>query len=569
MKLPLLAIPLAAISISRASTTQLAIASFNEFHQYRWDESSIWSNGVPTSNSEVEMVTQTDGLGAAVSVLVEMTAPATIANLHVGSYTSLRAFETSLTVTGGTSSSGSLSVFSGTLSLGTFAGFDPLTKTLLGGSSELFVTDGANDIPSVLEFRGADIEINETSLNLYGENARVLDQDSGLDAFRNFRENRGYITIDDGFSLHAPGDFLNESGSVLFLSLNSSPKTPEVHVAGDLTNAGKIYPFGNSLIAVTGAFSNSGTIVSLDSDNRITAASFTQNDGALDLGTGGLAIEAPLQIYQGNALVTGAGTLTGAVVVADAVIAPGHSAGKIAVAGNLVLGPAATLDLQTGGTAPGESDLIAQTGGTVTLGGTLKLSFLGVFSGTISQADEIILLTSGLPLSGAFANVASGARIATAGGEGTFLVRYGPGSPAPASLTISDFQSSIVPETYAQWAVRLDLPPGQDEPGDDPNGDGISNLEAFFRGIAPLGSSEIGGMTTTAGAGGLTVTLAADRSASGVTLLTEISPDLATWSPGPAPVLEQSTATRLIYQATAPAGPGGRVFLRFKLVEQP
>ncbi len=556
--------------VCHGAPTTLDITSFNSFNQYDWADPTIWDAGIPNSASDVDMPTQTNALGNPVEVRIVEVVPATVANLAVDDFVTLDVFGTDLTVTGGTENTGFLSVTSGTLSLGNFTSYNPVTKTLAGSGSGLLVSDGPGDMPATLEFLGADIEVNRAGFNLFGVGVRVTDL-LGQDAFRHLRENGGFLTLDDGFILATPGDFANTAAGSITLALTASDRTPQLQIAGNFQNDGELELLGNSVVTVAGVLSGNGAIHSEGTGNSINVIGpLGRTGGVISLG-GGLAIAAASQNYSGGAEIVGNGTLTGNVMISSGTLSPGNSAGQIGVLGNLSLGSGSLLALEIGATAAAGSDLVTQSGGATgtTLGGNLRLSILGGSGDGLLPGDRITLLQSDFPIGGAFANVAPGSRLATADGAGSFIVEYGPTALQPSRIVVTGFQSLIVPETFAQWAARFALGAGQNQPGDDPNADGISNLEAYFRGIAPIGPAEIGGQSVTAGQAGIVATLAASRTAVGVGLATEISADLTNWSAGPAPSVISTTASQRIYQATAPAGPGGSVFLRFKIETLP
>lgn len=81
--------------------------------------------------------------------------------------------------------------------------------------------------------------------------------------------------------------------------------------------------------------------------------------------------------------------------------------------------------MHLGGLTPGtEFDQVVQTSGVVTLAGALNVSFLDGFENLIVSSDSFDILTSDRSLSGTFSNVASGSRLTTSDGIGSFLVTY-------------------------------------------------------------------------------------------------------------------------------------------------
>ena len=169
-------------------------------------------------------------------------------------------------------------------------------------------------------------------------------------------------------------------------------------------------------------------------------------------------------------------------------LAPGTSAGRFSVGVDLSLAATALLDLEIGGTAPTAHDQV-QVGGLTTLGGVLRVGLTDRFESAIQNSDTFRVVSGPVALGGSFANVASGQRLVTADCSGSFLVEYGPGSPAPSHVVLSDYQP-LVSETYAEWVARFQIPASDADPTDDPNADGLSNLEAYARGIPPLGGTD-------------------------------------------------------------------------------
>ncbi len=118
--------------------------------------------------------------------------------------------------------------------------------------------------------------------------------------------------------------------------------------------------------------------------------------------------------------------------------APMDSAGQLAVDSSLIFQNSTVLMMEVGGLNAGtEYDQIVQTGGIGTiLDGTLEISFINGFENGVQPGDSFAILVSDQPLMGAFDNVASGERLATSDGLGSFLVTYA----GQNQVTLSDFQ---------------------------------------------------------------------------------------------------------------------------------
>jgi hypothetical protein len=104
----------------------------------------------------------------------------------------------------------------------------------------------------------------------------------------------------------------------------------------------------------------------------------------------------------------------------------------------------AELEIELAGVARGTGHDALDVAGSVTLAGALSVSFLDGFEGAVGPSDTFDVL-SAESLTGAFTNVASGSRLATRDGRGSFAVWYGAGSSfEPTRVVLADFQ--VVPE---------------------------------------------------------------------------------------------------------------------------
>ncbi len=146
----------------------------------------------------------------------------------------------------------------------------------------------------------------------------------------------------------------------------------------------------------------------------------------------------------------GHGSLAQVAIGPGAMLAPGESAGLLRITGDLGFQGGA-LQIELGGRQRGSGFDALDVGGQVDLGGAvLTLDFIGSFAAQVQAGDRFDLLQAAGGLSGAFANVASGARLRTAGGEGSFIVTYGDGP----SLQLSGYEVAAVPEP-GSWALLL------------------------------------------------------------------------------------------------------------------
>ncbi|MBS0656711.1 MAG: hypothetical protein JSR82_00525 [Verrucomicrobia bacterium] len=178
-------------------------------------------------------------------------------------------------------------------------------------------------------------------------------------------------------------------------------------------------------------------------------------------------------------------------------VAPGcRGVGLIETSGALIFGAGALLDLEI--FATGDGDLVhdeIKIAGAVTLGGLLQVSLWEGAGATPAFGSRTFRLvrSGGLPL-GQFANAPAGSRLATAGGEGTFLVGYD-----AEGVTLSLFQPlpPPAPTEYAAWKQHYGIPQAADT--DDTDGDGFSTLAEFAWNLDPARSDRPAGLYVAGG----------------------------------------------------------------------
>jgi hypothetical protein len=90
-------------------------------------------------------------------------------------------------------------------------------------------------------------------------------------------------------------------------------------------------------------------------------------------------------------VIIGANTVFGNLVNNGGTTAPGMSTGELTVSDNYTQGPDATLDVEIGGTGPGEFDVLTVTG-TAALAGELRVANVNGF--VHAGGDEFVILTA-------------------------------------------------------------------------------------------------------------------------------------------------------------------------------
>lgn len=295
---------------------------------------------------------------------------------------------------------------------GSLTNFDTATKTLTGGN---FTVDGSSQT-ATLRFPNADIQyLSNVSLYLYGD-WHITDL-NGLDAFRNLRGITNCF-----FSSSGTQTFNPPTG--LFTNNNS---THRIDTGANITIQGSYNVTNGGTLLLNGPADNSNT-------SLLVTGSGLLMGGGLDMGGQpgvNTLYSTKLEFRNGiefrGAYITGAGTVFADLLFTQSAhVKPGHSPGELDVEGSIGMDSSTVTEMQIGGlTAGTDYDWIKQTGTkSVTLGGYLHVQLINGFASSVSNSNTFDIITSGHPILGSFANVASGSRLATDNGEGSFLVTY-------------------------------------------------------------------------------------------------------------------------------------------------
>ena len=104
-----------------------------------------------------------------------------------------------------------------------------------------------------------------------------------------------------------------------------------------------------------------------------------------------------------TASVSGAGTFTGTGTVNfEGDLTPGNSPAAVSFGGNVSLGPDSVLHIEIGGTTPGTQYDQLNVAATLSLGGTLQVSFINGFTPAAGQTFDFLNWGS---LAGAFSSI--------------------------------------------------------------------------------------------------------------------------------------------------------------------
>ncbi len=614
---PFLALTLLAASVAPVMADQFTLYIEDSVAEQRrdWFEDSIWLEGyVPDDGSDVEMPMQFDEESSSAYTYIEIYGtPVTLHSLMVDDQVDLQVSKTSFTVTETFSGDGFISAQNANVSLGTNANYNPFLKTLEQGSYLVWESTPPNQ--SIMEWRGADIRTNKAYLLFWGTNAVLRDESNPIrNAMEDFSRNEGTLVLEDGYVMNVKHDLTNTANGKVRMNFNTWTRTPRLDIAGNFINEGDVILYGDSVLTVAGGYSGSGMITSYGEQNQISVVgAYVQTGGKISvddgnqmtvggdltitdtliitkgngtkidvtgdiLMTGGKVDTGPSGVdsfvlkarsgtYQNNATISGEGKLIMDVNVNNSYITPGNTPGKLRIEGNLSITGTSDVEIELGGTVAGDSyDVLAQSGGTngTALGGTLTVKLIDDFECALLGTDGFTVVTSDMPLTGAFTNAANGARLATADGLGTFLVSYGAGSSIPDAVVLSDFIANPVAlQTFSEWVIAKNLPPGMDGALDDADGDGVVNLIEYA-----FGDCQPSGQPKAAVAGGnLVVTFSMPKSVTGLTVASLVSATLesGSWTPGPAPQSTGMTAAMNSFTVTLPYNPGSPQFVRLKV----
>jgi hypothetical protein len=202
---------------------------------------------------------------------------------------------------------------------------------------------------------------------------------------------------------------------------------------------GKNSPWGGGKLTLDGTYpaklTVDGTLTNHGSITCEKGASITVNGDFFYGSNGRLHVDGIVTVtgtFFKNAPWTGDGTITAANTIGSGLFSPGRSPGTLTLNSPLTLTATAELLMEIAGTSAGMFDLLA-VGGPAILGGTLIVPLLDNFTPAAGDTFAIVQAAS---IAGSFANVASGQRVLTSDGRGSFEVHYGAGSAFGANRVV-------------------------------------------------------------------------------------------------------------------------------------
>jgi T5SS/PEP-CTERM-associated repeat protein len=225
---------------------------------------------------------------------------------------------------------------------------------------------------------------------------------------------------------------LGSHGEVVITGSGSTWEVTDNLIGGDAFSG----PYGSGTVRIeNGGALNVANAIALQDVDELHLEGGALRTATIDF----LGATQPF-FWTSGRLSTQAIQITKLTIPSSGVLAPGRELGDTLVFGDLESSVGATTEIQLGGTTPGVTfDRVRVDGGINLLGGKLEVSLLNGFLPSSTDAFQVMSSLTGV-FAGSFANIASGQRLATSDGLGSFLVSYGPGSP---QVVLSAFQIGI------------------------------------------------------------------------------------------------------------------------------
>lgn len=344
-----------------------------------------------------------------------------------------------------------------TLSLGNVLIFENGTVTGGGGST----ISGANGLQTK----------NTTTLIFSGAMSAPVEIVNGTTTCDGFF---GPITVDSGATMFQSG-LCTIGGNLTVNGTLDMNNQFAVFQGGTFTNNGAMIsstPFGifefNGLNGAASTGQNVAGTGTYNTNGRIDFS--TLNSTTVNVATGAI-IEGVFNntIGAGSTLSNG-GTM-----------APGFPPGQANYSGHLQLGSTSNLSFDIGGTGQGTTyDFFNKTDGAAqTLGGSLVVQLINNF--TPASTDTFTILTTPTTLQGAFTNVASGARLVTADGHGSFLVTYS----SQNNVVLSNFAAGVAASKVTEFSTLAQVTANRIIFSSNFTINGTASTQVLIRGLGP------------------------------------------------------------------------------------
>lgn len=253
-------------------------------------------------------------------------------------------------------------VVDGTISAANIA---TVNTTTLNNGSSINITDASTFNVSNLIIAGSTTVNRDITATNTTVNNGTLNGSAGSSLTTNSLNVTGSSAIERNLTVTA----------AMTIGSTDSLTTTGTNQFSDLAVDGLLSVSASSDVSVTGILTNTGT-VNVQGDLSV-ANGYNQTAGITQLNGGTLAANVNLQ---GGSLV-GNGAITGDLLLNNAILAPGNSAGLITVNGNLDFASGSQFQVELGGTAPNDNDRVTVTGNvTIDSGAGMNVSLINGFS---------------------------------------------------------------------------------------------------------------------------------------------------------------------------------------------
>ena len=295
----------------------------------------------------------------------------------------------------------------------------------------------------------------------------------------------GTLTIGSGMTIRSnvQGDHANYLVNQGTIIADASNQTTTITY---FKNQGWLNVTNGAALVAYDRVDNSGTVTIHNSSSLQFYGDYVQTIGATILDGGTLT---PVSDSDGSVLIQGGslggGGIVDAVVTNSGSIIPGPAACALVFVRDVLLKSSSVLNFQLGGYAPIAQYGCAVLSNGVNLAGSLAVTLVNGF--VPATGSSFTVLTSGPPITGGFVNAASGFRIQTADGGGSFVYIQNQNSIVLDYFLLGSNSAS----PYLQWASAhfgcTNCP--QSSELADPDGDGANNRSEFYGGTDPNNSA--------------------------------------------------------------------------------
>lgn len=322
-------------------------------------------------------------------------------------------------------------------------------------------------------------------LNIVGGTVTVLSGSTDALRIGDFAGATGTVNVLDGqLILTNSATLVGTLGFGEMIVSSGTVMTAEIEVGSGTNGIGSLTMTGGTMdiiggLTVAASFGSTGSVTLTGGELTVTNAPLVigVNGGAGELiqtrtaellrrargplplaGGGGSVLRANSIIVANDSV----GTLTaaGGTITASSDIIVGASAtatgtmvvgSALETSGDFILSHNPKLEIQLSGYEAGTEAGLITVSNTARFAGMLAVRLIGPFATSIARGASFTVLTAGT-ITGTFANVASGARLTTEGGEGSFLIDY-----SGTQLLLDDFQTGPV-DTHDLALIAVKAP---------------------------------------------------------------------------------------------------------------